>query len=67
MIIALEKSRKFAVRIYVLYKFLRDEKQENTLAGELLRSGTAIGAILSGALYKNFTTNLHNAAALTVS
>jgi four helix bundle protein len=51
MIIALEKSRKFAVRIYVLYKFLCNEKQEHTLATQVLRSGTAIGANLSQSAY----------------
>ncbi|MDR0290106.1 MAG: four helix bundle protein [Treponema sp.] len=53
MIIALEKSRKFAIRIYVLYKYLIGEKQEHTLANQLLRSGTAIGAILSETQYIN--------------
>jgi four helix bundle protein len=49
--IALEKSRKFAVRIYNLYKYLCDEKHEFTLAKQLLRSGTSIGANLSEAKY----------------
>jgi four helix bundle protein len=53
MIIALEKSRKFAIRIYVLYKYLIEEKQEHTFANQLLRSGTAIGAILSETQYNN--------------
>ena len=47
----LEKSRKFAIRIYNLYKFLCDEKHEFTLAKQLLRSGTSIGANLSEAQY----------------
>jgi four helix bundle protein len=49
--IALEKSRKFAIRIYNLYKYLCDEKKEFTLAKQLLRSGTSIGANLSEAQY----------------
>jgi four helix bundle protein len=49
--IALEKSRKFAIRIYNLYKHLCDEKHEYTLAKQLLRSGTSIGANLSEAQY----------------
>jgi len=48
---ALEKSRKFSIRIYNLYKFLCDEKKEFTLAKQLLRSGTSIGANLSEAKY----------------
>jgi len=51
MNIGLEKSRKFAIRIYNLYKHLCDTKREytlaNTLAKQLLRSGTSIGANLS--------------------
>jgi four helix bundle protein len=51
MSIALEKSRKFAIRIYNLYKYLCDEKREYILAKQLLRSGTSIGANLSEAKY----------------
>jgi four helix bundle protein len=51
MSIALEKSRKFAIRIYNLYKHLCDEKHEYILAKQLLRSGTSIGANLSEAQY----------------
>jgi four helix bundle protein len=49
--ITLEKSRKFAIRIYNLYKHLCDTKREYTLAKQLLRSGTSIGANLSEAQY----------------
>ena len=51
MNIALEKSRKFAIRIYNLYKHLCDEKKEFIMAKQLLRSGTSIGANLSEAQY----------------
>jgi len=51
MNIALEKSKKFAIRIYNLYKYLCEEKREFTLAKQLLRSGTSIGANLSEAQY----------------
>jgi len=51
MNIALEKSRKFAIRIYNLYKFLCDEKHEFVLAKQILRSGTSIGANLTEAQY----------------
>ena len=49
--IALEKSRKFAIRIYNLYKYLCDEKREYVLSKQLLRSGTSIGANLTEAQY----------------
>ena len=40
-----EKSFDFAVRIVNLYKFLINEKKEYVLSKQLLRSGTAIGAL----------------------
>ena len=51
MSLALDKSRKFAIRIYKLYKHLCKEKLEFTLAKQLLRSGTSIGANLAEAQY----------------
>jgi four helix bundle protein len=51
MNIALEKSRKFAIRVYNLYKYLCEEKHEYILSKQLLRSGTSIGANLSEAQY----------------
>lgn len=41
-----EKSKKFAIRIVKLYKYLNDEKKEFVLSKQLLRSGTSIGANL---------------------
>ena len=51
MSVSLEKSRKFAIRIYSLYKRLCDEQHEFVLAKQLLRSGTSIGANLTEAQY----------------
>ena len=39
-----EKSKAFALRIIRLSKYLRAEKREFTLADQLLRAGTSIGA-----------------------
>jgi four helix bundle protein len=49
--IALEKSKKFAIRVYNLYKYLCENKKEYVIAKQLLRSGTSIGANLSEAQY----------------
>ena len=38
------KSKRFAVRIVNLYKYLYDEKKEFVLSKQVLRSGTSIGA-----------------------
>ena len=40
------KSYSFALRIVRLYNFLTTEKREFVLAKQLLRSGTAIGALV---------------------
>ena len=40
------KSFDFAVRITRLYKYVLEEKRENVLNKQLLRSGTAIGALV---------------------
>lgn len=44
------KSKKFAIRIVNLYKYLVDEKREFVLSKQLLRCGTSIGANVSEAI-----------------
>jgi four helix bundle protein len=51
MNIVLEKSRKFAIRIYTFSKYLCDKKCEYVLGRQILRSGTSIGANLTEAQY----------------
>jgi four helix bundle protein len=41
-----EKSLDFAIRIVNLYKYLTDTKKEFIMSKQLLRSGTAIGALV---------------------
>ena len=48
--IILDKSYAFALRIVRLYLFLKDEKREYTLAKQVLRSGTSIGANVEEAI-----------------
>ncbi len=45
-----EKSFDFAYRIMELYKYVRYEKKEFVLSKQILRSGTAIGALVEEAL-----------------
>jgi four helix bundle protein len=40
------KSYAFAIRIVKLYKYLVDNKKEYTLAKQILRSGTSVGALV---------------------
>lgn len=42
--ILLVKSKKFAIRIINLYKYLCKDKKEYTLSKQVLKSGTSIGA-----------------------
>lgn len=46
----LKKSKRFAIRIVKLYKFLKD-KNEYVMSKQILRSGTGIGANLSEGKY----------------
>jgi four helix bundle protein len=41
-----DKSFSFALRIVKLYKYLAEEKREYILSKQVLRSGTAIGALI---------------------
>ncbi len=40
------KSYGFAIRIVKVYKFLSSEQKEFVLSKQMLRSGTAIGALV---------------------
>jgi len=48
---AREKSRAFALRVVNSYRFLQSERKEYVLSKQLLRSGTAIGAMVREAEY----------------
>lgn len=45
--IAMRKSKKFSVRIIRLYKYIKEKKQDFVIPGQILRSGTSIGANLA--------------------
>ncbi len=44
--ILVDKSYAFALRVIKLYKYLISEKKEYVLSKQILRSGTAIGALV---------------------
>ena len=44
-----QKSYDFSLRIIKLYKYLSDEQREYILSKQVMRSGTAIGALVSEA------------------
>ena len=41
-----DKSYKFAIRIVKLSRFLQQDKKEFVLSKQVLRSGTAVGALI---------------------
>ena len=58
-----DKSKKFAIRIIHCYQFLVDNKKEFILSKQLLRSGTAIGALIAESKFaqsdKDFLNKLY--------
>ena len=54
------KSYKFAVRIVRLSQYLQHEKKEFVLNKQILRSGTAIGAIIREAEFAQSTADYIN-------
>ncbi len=52
-----EKSFLFAVRIVKLARFLQEERREFVLSKQLLRSGTAIGALVREAEHAESTAD----------
>ena len=57
-----EKSYSFAVRIVRLYKYLNDYKKIPPIANQIVRSGTAIGALMSEASYAQSKADFLNKA-----
>ena len=59
----LEKSLSFAVEIVLFYEEYTKSKKDTTIARQLLRSGTSIGANIHEAIYGNskpdFIAKLH--------
>ena len=49
--VLLEKSLRFALRIIKLSRYLQKEKKEYILSRQIIRSGTAIGALIREAQY----------------
>ncbi len=58
-----DKSYQFAIRIVKLTKYLQEEKKEFILSKQVLRSGTAIGALISESEFAqskpDFISKLH--------
>lgn len=59
----LEKSLDFATQIVLFYETFSKAKKDTTIARQLLRSGTSVGANINEAIYGNskadFISKLH--------
>ena len=59
----LEKSMNFATKVVLFYEYYSKTKKDMTIAKQLLRSSTSIGANLNEAIYGNskadFISKLH--------
>ena len=51
--ILIEKSIVFGARIVKLHRYLSETKHETIIAGQIMRSGTSIGANINEAQYGN--------------
>lgn len=60
------KSYAFAVRIVRLSQFLHRDKKEYVLSRQILRSGTAIGALLSEAKYAQSRADFINKLSIAI-
>ena len=60
--IVIEKSYAFALRIIKLYKYLADTHKEYVISKQVLRSGTAIDALLSELVYAQSKADFINKA-----
>lgn len=60
--IVIQKSYTFALRIIKLYKYLTESQKEYVLSKQVLRSGTAIGALLSELVYAQSKADFINKA-----
>ena len=54
------KSYKFAIRVVKLYQFLIKEKKEFVLSKQILKSGTAIGALIREAEFAQSRADFTN-------
>lgn len=61
-----DKSKKFAVRIVRLYKYLTLESHEYVMSRQLLKSGTSIGANLSEAQYAQSRSDFINKTSIAM-
>ena len=60
------KSYDFAIRIVKLSQYLREEKKEYILSKQVLRSGTAVGALIREAEYGQSKSDFVNKLSISL-
>ena len=58
--VLVENSKEFAIHIVDICKVIRDERREQTIVKQLLRSGTSIGANIHEANYASSRQDFSN-------
>lgn len=61
-----KRTYAFAIRIVNVYKFLRREKGEHILSKQLLRSGTAVGALIREAKFAQSRADFINKVSIAL-
>ena len=61
-----DKSYSFAIRIVRLSQFLQSDKKEFVLSKQLLRSGTAIGALIRDAEFAQSSADFTNKMSISL-
>jgi four helix bundle protein len=61
-----DKSFQFALRVVKLYRYLKEEKKEYVLSKQVLRSGTAIGALVRESQYAESTADFIHKLAIAL-
>ncbi|HOS84164.1 MAG TPA: four helix bundle protein [Bacteroidales bacterium] len=61
-----DKSYKFAIRVVKLSQFLQIDKKEFVLSKQILRSGTAVGALICEAEFGQSTADFINKMSISL-
>ncbi|HPM13075.1 MAG TPA: four helix bundle protein [Bacteroidales bacterium] len=61
-----DKSYKFAIRVVKLSQFLQIDKKEFVLSKQILRSGTAVGALIREAEFGQSTADFINKMSISL-
>ncbi len=61
-----EKSKKFAIEVVQMYKFLRENEKESVMSKQVLRSGTSIGVNICESYYAQSSADFINKLSISL-